>query len=48
MIEIMQSSKIDSPAPPIHPRDRLLCQQQTYSVFRILYIGKLKQHFSEH
>jgi hypothetical protein len=48
MIEIMQSSKIESPAPPIHPWDRLPCQQQTYFAFRILYIGKIKQHFSEH
>jgi hypothetical protein len=43
MIEIMQSSIIGSPAPPIHPWDRIPCQQQTYPGFRILYIGKLKQ-----
>ena len=48
MIEIVQSSTIGSPAPPIHPWDRIPCQQQTYAGFRILYIGKLKQCFSEH
>ena len=30
MVEIMQSSKIESPATPVHPWDRIPCQQQTF------------------